>query len=384
MSHKLKIAVVGGGIGGLTAALTLARRGFETHVFEQSNELREVGAGLGLSPNAIKILRELGLEVSLRRCAFESDAITGRDWATGEALFGVPLKEMTAKRYGAPLLNLHRADLLEILAGTATRECQIHLDSYCTGVWSSDRGTVLAFRNGTQEQFDMVVGCDGIHSRVRLAIVGDVQPRFTGNMCWRALIPDHKLPPHHVAPDVTLWSGPGGHIVTYYVRGGALINIVAIRETSYWIEESWSLEAKPEELLGAFPNAHEDLRILLKAVEHCFKWGLFDHEPLGFWSAGRVTLLGDAAHPMLPFLGQGAAMAIEDAYVLARELANCPKDVAAALHNYEARRIPRVTRVQLAAREQSKVLHRHHGAPNFNPDWLYSYDATCDGSAMAS
>lgn len=384
MSRKLRIAVVGGGLGGLTAALALSRNGFETHVFDQASALREVGAGLGISPNAVKVLRALGLEAALTTRSFEPDAIAARDWTTGEPLFRVPLTGVTAARYGAPLLNIHRADLLDILAAAAGRECHIHFDSYCSNASASDHGAVLAFGNGTQEEFDVVAGCDGIHSRIRAALSGNNVPRFTCNTCWRALIRVDALPPGHVAPNVTLWAGPGGHIVTYYIRGGALINLVAIREMTDWVAESWSIEAKQSELLAAFPDVHAELRILLERVEHCFKWGLFDHDPLPKWSSGHITLLGDAAHPMLPFIGQGAAMAIEDAYVMARELARRPADPVAALRAYEVERIPRTTQVQLAARNQAKLLHRHTGAPEFKPDWLYGYDPTRAPAASES
>jgi salicylate hydroxylase len=377
VSRKLRIAVIGGGIGGLTAALALSRCGFETHIFEQADALREVGAGLGISPNAFKVLRALGLEAALRTRGFEPDAITGRDWATGDPSFRIPLKEVIASRHGAPLINIHRADLLDILAATCERECCIHLGSYCSAVMSADGGAVVAFRDGTQEGFDVVAGCDGIHSRVRAMLGGRDVAQFTGNVCWRALIRIEALPPRHVAPNVTLWAGPGGHVVTYYVRHGALINLVAIRETPDWIDESWSIESNRIELLDVFPEVHPELRAVLQRVEHCFKWGLFDHDPLPTWGSGHITLLGDAAHPMLPFIGQGAAMAIEDAYVLARELARRPASTAAALRAYEAERIPRTTQVQLAARKQAKVLHRHVGVPQFKPDWLYSYDPTC-------
>ena len=376
MSRNLRVAVIGGGIGGLTAALALSRSGAETHIFEQADAFGEVGAGLGIGPNAFKVLRALGLEDALRIRGYEPDAIVGCDWTTGDPLFRTPLKGLTTQRYGAPLINIHRADLLAILAEAAERQCHVRLDSHCSAVTPTDDGALVAFANGTQEKFDVVVGCDGIHSRVR-AMLGDKDvPRFTGNVCWRALIRVEALPPQHVAPNVTLWAGPGGHAVTYYVRGGALINLVAIRETSHWIDESWSIGSNHMELLDAFPDVDAKLRALLECVEHCFKWGLFDRDPLPTWGLGHITLLGDAAHPMLPFIGQGAAMAIEDAYVLARELTRRPRNVPAALRAYEAERMPRTTQVQLAARRQAKVLHRHAGVPQFEPDWLYSYDPT--------
>jgi salicylate hydroxylase len=373
MNRMLRIALVGGGIGGLTAALALSRKGFEIHVFEQSSELSEIGAGIGISPNAVKVLRALGLEQALRARGFESQAIAGRDWTTARASFDISLQGAEA-RFGAPHVQIHRADLIDILANAAASACDIHLNSRCIAVSSWGDTARLAFDDERRETFDLVVGCDGIRSQVRAALHGADVPRFTGNVCWRALIATTNLPPGHVQPHTTLWTGAGGHVVTYFVRGGALVNVVAVREMADWVEESWSVAADARELVNAFPDVHGDLRTLLERADDCFKWGLFDREPLPAWSSGRVTLLGDAAHPMLPFLGQGAAMAIEDAYVLARELARSRESIAGALRAYEAERIPRTATVQLAARDQASVLHDSRRTPGLNVDWLYSYD----------
>ena len=395
LPHKLRVALVGGGIGGLTTAVALNRKGFETHVFERAAELSEVGAGIGISPNAVKVLRALGLEEALRERGFEPEAIVGRDWRTARPLFRLELKGVAGSRFGAPHVQVHRADLLDVLANAAGPQSQIHLNSRCVAISSSDRGATLTLSNGRTEEFDLVVGCDGIRSVVRSALHGSDMPRFTGNVCWRALIPIQRLPSGHVPPDTTIWMGSGGHIVTYHVRAGDLVNVVAVRETTDWVEDSWSVEARESELMAAFPGVHRDLRVLLEQAEHCFKWGLFDRDPLPIWSTQRITLLGDAAHPMLPFLGQGGAMAIEDAYVLASELARSPDDVTKALRAYEAKRVPRTTRVQLAARDQAKTYHmtspaarlqrvlRHWvdkldaaASTDLNTEWLYRYDPT--------
>jgi salicylate hydroxylase len=280
-------------------------------------------------------------------------------------------------RFGAPHLNLHRADVLDTLA-TAVPEKHLHLGCRCVGLSSSDQGAVITFSNGSQAEADLVVGCDGIRSFVRDTIHGPDAPRFTGNMCWRALIPTEKLPLNHVPPDVTVWRGPRGHIITYYVRAGQLVNIVAVRETPDWVEESWTVEASRDEISAAYADVHRDLRLLLDQVDDgCFKWGLFDREPLPTWSAQCITLLGDAAHPMLPFLGQGAAMAIEDAFVLARAISCCPDNIATALKTYESTRRPRATKVQLASRRQARIFHGDSSESAFlDADWIYEYDAT--------
>jgi 2-polyprenyl-6-methoxyphenol hydroxylase-like FAD-dependent oxidoreductase len=394
MAEVLRIALVGGGIGGLTAALALGRSGFDVHVFEQSAQLNEIGAGITLSPNAVKVLRALGLEHAVKQQGFESNAITGRDWITGQTVFRVPLGGAIDACYKAPHIDIHRADMLDVLETAACDVAHIHLDSRCVAVSPSDEAAFLAFSNGRHEQFDLIVGCDGIRSFVRESLWGKDKPRFTGNMCWRALISADTLSPGHVSADVTIWMGPGGHVVTYYVRGAELVNVVAVREVTHWTEESWSIQSTPGELVAAYPDVHKDLRILLESTSHCFKWGLFDRDPLAIWSKGRATLLGDAAHPMLPFLGQGAAMAIEDAYVLARELARSPQDVAAALRAYETERTPRTAQVQHAVRRQGEIFHAKHaptalegetqdliempqrGRHQLHTDWLYSYDPT--------
>ena len=393
MTQKLRIGVVGGGLGGLTAALCLIRQGFEVHVFEQTRTLTEVGAGIGLSPNALRVLRAIGLEEEVKSHGTLPEAAVGLDWKTGRQLYRVPLKGVAEAKFGATNIQLHRADLLAILAAAIPRS-QLHLHSRCTAVSSSDRNVLLTFADGRQEEFDLAVGCDGVRSKVREALHGPDDPRFTGNICWRALIAAEKLP-FQVPAQTTNWIGRGGHIVTTRIRGGALINVVAVRETSHWAAESWSIEASPNEILAAYPKLHRDVQTLLEHAERCFKWGLFDRDPLLNWSKGRITLLGDAAHPMLPFLGQGAAMAIEDACVLALELRRSPQDVAAAFCAYEAKRVPRTARVQLASRDRAKLFHKASPISrlggllpvwlrgesmsksiNLPTEWLYSYDAT--------
>jgi salicylate hydroxylase len=377
MLRRPCVALVGGGIGGLTAQLALTRAGVEAHLFEQATELKEVGAGIGLSANAMKVLRALGLENALRERGFEPEVSVGRDWTSAKTLFHVPLMKAGSPRFGAPHLNLHRADVLDALA-TAVPEKHLHLGCRCVGLSSSDQGAVITFSNGSQAEADLVVGCDGIRSFVRDTIHGPDAPRFTGNMCWRALIPTEKLPLNHVPPHVTVWRGPRGHIITYYVRAGQLVNIVAVRETPDWVEESWTVQASRDEISAAYADVHRDLRLLLDQVDDgCFKWGLFDREPLPTWSAQCITLLGDAAHPMLPFLGQGAAMAIEDAFVLARAISCCPDNIATALKTYESTRRPRATKVQLASRRQARIFHGDSSESAFlDADWIYAYDAT--------
>ena len=385
MLRKPCVALVGGGLGGLTALLALTRAGIEAQLFEQATKLKEVGAGIGLSANAMKVLRALGLENALRARGFEPQVSVGRDWTTAQTLFHVPLMKGGNARFGAPHLNLHRADVLDTLAA-AVPAPRVHLGCRCVGLSCSDQGAVITFSDGTQAEADIVVGCDGIRSFVRKTIHGPDAPRFTGNMCWRALVATEKLPPNHVPPHVTVWMGPRGHIITYYVRAGQLVNIVAVKETPDWVEESWTIEASRGEFSAAYADVHRDLRLLLDQVDDgCFKWGLFDREPLPTWSAQRATLLGDAAHPMLPFLGQGAAMAIEDAFVLARAISCWPEDIVTALQTYEVTRRPRATKVQLASRRQGRIFHGDSPASaSLEADWIYEYDVTDQASYQSS
>jgi len=390
MAAKPRIALIGGGIGGLAAAIALRLRGFDPVVFEQADKLREVGAGIQLTPNSTKILRVIGLEDAVRKQGFEPGFMLTRDMTTGEVLFRTQAKGVMVERFGAGWFQIHRADLLDILTD-ALPGADIRLNARCLAIEPVEGGAIVEISGGRRERFDVVVGCDGINSLVRATLHGEQNVRFTGNMCWRALIPVNALPEKHLEPVMNYWMGRRGHVVAYFVRGGALVNLVAVMETDSWVEESWSVEGRREDLLSAFPKAHRDLRILLERVERCFKWGLFDRDPLSHWGRGRVTLLGDAAHPMLPFLSQGAASAIEDGYVLARELARAPLDAGAALAAYEAERRPRTARIQLAARAQGEVFHLHSPWARFkralrldrfekpkadllSKDWIYSYD----------
>lgn len=261
MDRMLRVALVGGGIGGLTAAIALSRRGFEAHVFEQAGQLRELGAGIGLSPNALRVLDALGLKDALAPFGTVIDAMVGRDWTTGNELYRVPLKGVNETRYGLTNLQIHRGDLLNVLARAVTAGT-IHLNKRCMRVTPQRDRALLTFDDGTEEKCDLVVGCDGIGSRVRSVLHGPDAPRYTGNMCWRALVEADKCPaiqPH----DMTNWLGPGGHITTYYVRRGGVLNVLAVQETPSWAAESWSIEGTPAELVAAYPSV--DRKIACRA-----------------------------------------------------------------------------------------------------------------------
>ena len=372
MSRSLKVVIVGGGLGGLTAAAALAQSGVEVEVREQADRLGEVGAGVQMSPNAVKVLRALGLEPALKLVAFEPEAFVGRNWSSGRVLYRTPLKSQYDRIYGAGYYHVHRADLHELLL-RGVPATAIHLGSRC--VSTNQRGSVAVaeFADGTSVEADIVIGADGIHSAVRSSLFGPAQARFTGNMCWRGLVPIGALPSGLVEPMATNWLGPNGHVVHYLVRGGTFVNFVAVYETDAWTEESWSIKADRSELLSTYGSWNERLLKVFAAAEHCFKWALYDRDPPERWSKGRAALLGDSAHAMLPYLGQGAAMAIEDGCVLAGAIARSPDDLDAALAAYESLRKPRAREAVLGSRARARDNHLTSPLARLRRDLRYAW-----------
>ncbi|HYP83075.1 FAD-dependent monooxygenase [Variovorax sp.] len=395
MNKTLKVGIVGAGIGGVALARALRLRGIDAYLFERAGAFGEIGAGVQITPNAAKVLRALGLADQLDRVGFLPEAMVGRNWDTGRELFRTPLREICPRLFGADFYHVHRADVHAILCQDIPAD-RVRFNVQCVGVDRTAHGATARFSDGSSFEADLIVGADGIHSVVRDALWGQSKASFTGHMCWRALVPVAQHPLPFVSPDASFWMGPKAHIVTYYVKGGAAVNIVAVNESAEWVAESWTEPSTREELLAAYQGWHPNIIALFERVEssQTFKWGLFDRDPMQAWSQGRVTLLGDAAHPMLPFLSQGAAMAIEDGYVLAAALSHCP-DVEAALRAYEAERRPRTARVQLEARERGRTYHlstpeeqrqrdlemqrqqaQNPNAVGIKAEWVYEYDAT--------
>jgi salicylate hydroxylase len=392
MNRKLRVGIIGGGIGGLALAATLAKLGIEFHLFERAPAFGEVGAGIQMTPNAVKVVRALGKWEELRRISFLPQSIVGRNWHSGKVAFRTPLVDECPRLYGAEFFHTHRADLHRILLSLVPSNCTT-LSAQCASVTETSESAVAKFADGREFEADVIVGADGIQSTVRKGLFGEEAPRFTGNMCWRALIPLDKPNFDLVSPDSSFWLGPKGHVVTYYVSAGRAVNVVAIREADAWVEESWNVRSSREELLAGYPNWHPNVLNLFSMAENIFKWGLFDRDPMTTWSSGRITLLGDAAHPMLPFLSQGAAMAIEDGYVLGAVLAE-QAQLSSAFQKYEALRLPRTSRVQLESRKRGETYHVSSPVKRWyrdtlyrvkqmvNPqktgiqaNWVYSYDA---------
>lgn len=356
---KLKVLIAGGGIGGLTAALCLAARGHQVNIFEQAPEFAEVGAGIQLSPNCSRVLHDLGLESALRASAFLPAATQFRHWRSGTVISETPLGAAAIKRYGMPYYHMHRGDLLAILVTAARNTQNLTLHTNARIASFSQQSQQVSVTVG-EERFegDLLVGADGIHSVVRAALWGEEQARFTGNVAWRALVPADRMPEGLIRPMSTVWWGPGKHFVHYYVRSGTLINCVCVVEKAGWEVESWTEPGEFAELKSDFAGWHPDIQQLIDNAQQdsLFKWALFDRAPMTQWGSGRVTLLGDACHPTLPFMAQGAAMAIEDSAVLAACITG-DEDVSAGLQRYEDLRRSRTAGIQNGSRRNATVFH---------------------------
>jgi len=358
----LHILIAGGGIGGLTTAIILAQHGARVDLFEQANAFAEIGAGLQQSPNAMQIHAAIGTDKAIIKAGFEPEFATLKDYRTGQALLTTPLKDMCRKRYDQPYIHIHRADLQRILVNAAhDAGVTFHMGHVVKAYHQTDKNIAVITDQDTYSG-NILIGADGINSAIRAQMHGQMPPRFTGQTAWRGTVPASAVPKGLLAPAASVWIGPRRHFVAYYVRGETLINFVAVREREDWVDESWTLKGGKTELNAAFKNWDTVVTNLINASTNCHLWGLFDHAPLKSWVDQRAALLGDAAHPMLPFMAQGAAMAIEDAWVLAQQLLTTA-DIRTALRSYEAVRKPRSTKLQNISRSNARLFHES-GAVN--------------------
>jgi salicylate hydroxylase len=397
MAEVRNVAVVGAGLGGLTAAIALRQRGFDVTVYEQAPALGEIGAGIQLSPNAMRVLVGLGLDRAFEGIAFEPNRHVVRNWKSGAVVSATQMKGVFRSQYKAGYFGAHRADLHTVLQQALPAEC-VRVNARCTGITQTPDGVTLSFADGRTADADVVIGADGIRSAVRASLFGPDAPRFTGHIVWRGLVPTDALPQGLIKPDMTAWFGPNGTVVHYYVRRGEIVNWIAHYEAD-WREESWSVESDWREAADAFAGWHPTLAELFSRTGRCYKWALYDRDPLPRWTVGRATLLGDAAHPMLPYLAQGAAQAVEDGYVLADLLAQHRHDAVTALAAYEAARRPRTSRIQLHARRRGKINNSTSAFQRFKRDlgyrikklirpkehtysieWIYGHDVTAGRS----
>jgi 2-polyprenyl-6-methoxyphenol hydroxylase-like FAD-dependent oxidoreductase len=342
----VRVAIVGGGIGGLTAALSLVAAGLDVDVYEQASGISEVGAGIQVSPNASRILHGLGLADALARMGVRPLAWHQRRWDDGRTLLRTALGDTMLEAFGFPHYQTHRADLLSALLQALPAE-RVHVGHRLVAL-AERRGRVEAtFAGGARIEADLLVGADGIHSTARELLFGPRSPRFTGCVAYRGLVPAERLRGLDLEVTSQIWMGPGSHFVHYFVQAERLVNFVAILERDTWTRESWTDRGDVADALAAYEGWHPQVREILQAVDETFIWALFDRPPLERWTQGRVTLLGDACHPMLPFMAQGAAQAIEDGAALAACLADARRGrIPDALRRYETLRLPRATRLQ--------------------------------------
>jgi salicylate hydroxylase len=387
----LSVAIIGGGIGGITAALSLLRAGADVHIYERAKTLSEVGAGIQVSPNASRILHRLGLADALANMGVKPLAMHQRRWDDGRTLLRTPLAQAMEATFGFPHYQMHRADLLNALVRALPVE-RLHFGHRFTALTDHGDHVEVAFENGTRICVDVLVGADGIHSAVRGVVFGPEKPHFTGCVAYRGLVPADRLA--HLDLEVTcqVWMGPGKHFVHYYVQNKKLVNFVTAIDQDSWTHESWTDRGEVADALAAYDGWHPQVRGILEAVDETFIWALFDRRAMTSWSVGRVTLLGDACHAMLPFMAQGSAQAIEDGATLATCLSQTEaQNVPEALRRYEAIRLPRASRVQSLSEnnktrfhlpdgpaQQARDAEMARGATDFSlmaVSWLYGYDA---------
>jgi salicylate hydroxylase len=395
MGSSAKIVIIGGGIGGLAAALSLLKHGRDVEVYEQAPELKEVGAGIQISSNGTRVLYALGLEDALKRVQVLPSRRVIRHWSTGETWNWFDLGATTAQRYGTPHVMLHRGDLHSLLADAvrALKPDTVKLGRRCAAISTDDDHAEVRFEDGESMYAAYVIGADGIHSKVRAGLFGSDRPEFTGCVAWRGLVPMEKLPPHLQTMLGTNWLGPHGHVLHYPVRRGEIMNFISFVERDDWQVESWVTQGTKDELDNDFRGWHSDVHEIISQIETPYKWALMVRGPMPRWSQGRVTLLGDACHPTLPFLGQGGVMAIEDGYVVAACLDKYFDDPTTAFARYEEIRRERTATVVRKAHENRRSAFSPALA---NPgavaaevarewqqervrermEWLYAHDAT--------
>lgn len=387
------ILIAGAGLGGLTAALSCLEKGFDVDVFEQAPDLSEVGAGVQISPAGLRVLFALGLKEQIEKVWFFPEGREMRVWNTGYLGATRGMSSYLVGRYGLANIAIHRADLHSILVQAVRKRKPnaLHVNSRVKSYEQSGEKVTLNLENGESFVGDVVVGADGIHSVIRKQMYGPSKPKFTGCIAWRGIVPSENLPPECRTPFTQNWMGVNGHFVCYPIRRGEMINIVGHIERSDWQVESWIEKGTHEEIASDFLGWHETVQTLINNIATPYKWGLFLHPTLEQWSQGRATLLGDACHSTLPYLGAGANMAIEDGYILARCLEKHQGDPGAALKQYEELRIPRTTKI---VNESAANQHRFHSSELADSskskeyidqvsanqlelrDWLFNYDAT--------
>ena len=371
-SSKGSIAIIGAGIGGLTAATLLARLGFAVKIYEQAARFARVGAGIQQTPNAMQVHRRLGTEARLRSVAFAAPKGISREWDSGAITNELALGDAIESRYGAPYLLMHRADLHAAIESVVAPNV-VEFNRKLVGIDQDSERVSLTFADGARAEAQAVIGADGVHSVVREHMLGPERPRFTGRVAYRTTFPARLLGAAAITPARTKWWGPDRHMVVYYVTASRdeLYFVTSQPEDAGWMtRESWSQKGDLNVLRAAYAGFHPEVQAIVNACPEVHKWALMERDPLPRWSEGRVTLLGDACHPMTPYMAQGAASALEDVAVLARCLEGIDADgIAAALRRYEANRLPRTAAIQQASATNTWMRNAT------DPTWVYGYDA---------
>ncbi|AZG07193.1 salicylate 1-monooxygenase [Pigmentiphaga sp. H8] len=368
---ELPVAIIGAGIGGLAAATALRAQGVAVQVYEQARQFARIGAGIQMSPNAMRVLDGLGLRPQLEEIAFSPKSSLNRAHDTGAVTNEFPLAGAVLERYGMPFLAMHRGDLHAALAAQVP-QAQISLGKKLVHLDQGDREVALRFEDGTEARARAVIGADGVHSLVRELLLGEEQPRFTGRVAYRTTFPASRLGALDIGQSRTKWWGPDRHIVIYYVtrRQDEIYFVTSQPEDAGWLTpESWSAKGDLDVLRAAYADFHPDVRAVLAACPDVHKWAIFQRDPLPSWGRGNVVLMGDACHPMTPYMAQGAAMALEDSVVLARCVAAHGSDLDAAFRLFEQVRKPRTSAVQAGSSANNWMRE------STNPDWVYGYDA---------
>jgi salicylate hydroxylase len=383
-----RIAIAGAGIGGLTAACCLLKAGHEVELFEQAPELSEIGAGIQLSANAMHVLNDLGLGEAIAGFSVRPRAYVFRLHDSGEIVGQFPLAEDHEAQNGAPYNQLHRADLHQLLVARVQSlgPKAVRLNCRVDGFEESEDGVALKLADGSRVRADVLIGADGVKSAIRAQIAGASGASYTGDAAWRLVVPATSLPPNFMDPVMSVWMGPGRHAVCYYLRAGSLLNFVGLVETEEVSEESWTAKYPWDRLKADFEGWHQDIQAIIDRADRnaCYRWSLFYRPPIAKWSTAHVTMLGDAVHATLPYLAQGAAMAIEDGAVLTRALEQTG-DTAAALGLYERNRIERTSRIVNGSGANRTLFHMSDQAKlreafanrdegKARNEWLYSYN----------
>jgi 3-hydroxybenzoate 6-monooxygenase len=394
------IVIAGAGIGGLSAAIALVRHGFSVRVYERAAQLREFGAGIQLGPNAARMFKRLGVQDAMEEIAFQPRAIVMMDSITGSEICRQALNESFQRRFGYPYRVGHRADVQKVLLQAARDypdSLELRLGESVRSFAQTEHDVTVTLESGATSIASALIGADGLWSVVRQAILGDGQPRVSGHIAYRAVLSATEVPGDLLGDDVEVWVGPRHHLVCYKVSGGKSLNIVAIFHSSRYLE-GWDTSGDAAELNAGFADACPRVRRLLSFVQTWRMWVLCDRDPMRGWSRGRVTLLGDAAHPTLPYLAQGACMALEDAVSLADRIARQSDNLPAALSEYERVRLDRTASVQQTAREMGEIYHadgqareaRNKALAARDPDdheanaWLFGTDGPRDTTSTAS